>query len=67
MPCAPQTEATGMIQPVAGLDLELMGLPISSDGVRPSIHRGPSGLGEHDDEIIGASAAAGLPAGEARP
>ncbi len=56
-----------MIQPVAGLDLELMGLPISSDGGRPSIHRGPTGLGEHDDEIIGASAAAGLPAGEARP
>jgi len=61
VPCAPQTEATGMIQPVAGLDLELMGLPISSDGVRPSIHRGPSGLGEHDDEVIGPRAGGARP------
>jgi len=49
----PQTAATGMIQPVPGLDLELMSLPISFDGVRPSIRRGPPGLGEHNDEILG--------------
>jgi crotonobetainyl-CoA:carnitine CoA-transferase CaiB-like acyl-CoA transferase len=53
----PQTAATGMIQPVPGLDLELMGLPISFDGARPSIRRGPPALGEHNDEIVGPRAA----------
>ncbi|HEV8441033.1 MAG TPA: CoA transferase [Methylomirabilota bacterium] len=49
----PQTAATGMIQPVPGLDLELMGLPISFDGVRPTIRAAAPTLGQHNDEIIG--------------
>lgn len=49
----PQTAATGMIQPVPGLDLELMGLPVSFNGVRPSIRRRAPNLGEHNDEILG--------------
>jgi len=65
IPCAPihtmpealaheQTGATGMVQPVPGTDLELMGLPISFDGKRPAIRRAPPALGEHDGEIKGA-------------
>ena len=65
IPCAPihtmpevlahaQTAATGMVQPVPGTDLELMGLPISFDGKRPAIRRAPPSLGEHDREIKGA-------------
>ena len=65
IPCAPihtmpevlahaQTVATGMVQPVPGTDLELMGLPISFDGKRPAIRRAPPALGEHDGEIKGA-------------
>ncbi|MEK7770680.1 MAG: CoA transferase [candidate division NC10 bacterium] len=64
IPCAPihtmpealaheQTGATGMVQPVPGTDLELMGLPISFDGGRPAIRRAPPALGEHDGEIKG--------------
>ncbi|MDP2627385.1 MAG: CoA transferase [Candidatus Rokubacteria bacterium] len=64
IPCAPihtmpevlahaQTVATGMVQPVPGTDLELMGLPISFDGKRPAIRRAPPALGEHDGEIKG--------------
>jgi crotonobetainyl-CoA:carnitine CoA-transferase CaiB-like acyl-CoA transferase len=47
----PQTAATGMVQPVPGADLDLMGLPIMFDGVRPAIRRAPPALGEHDAEI----------------
>jgi crotonobetainyl-CoA:carnitine CoA-transferase CaiB-like acyl-CoA transferase len=50
----PQTAATGMIQKVPGLDLELMSLPIRFDGVRPPIRRHAPTLGEHNDEILGA-------------
>src|SRR5256712_672840 len=35
----PQTAATGMIQKVPGLDLELMGLPVAFDGERPPLRR----------------------------
>ena len=53
----PQTAATGMIQPVPGLDLELMGLPVSFNGVRPPIRRRAPDLGEHNDEILGGAGA----------
>ncbi len=53
----PQTAATGMIQPVPGLDLELMGLPISFGGARPPIRRRAPDLGEHNHEIMGGGAA----------
>jgi len=49
----PQTTATGMIQKVPGLDLELMGLPVSFDGERPPLRRRAPRLGEHDREIRG--------------
>ncbi len=53
----PQTAATGMVQPVPGLDLELMGLPISIDRAHPSIRRRPPGLGERNAEMIGGAVA----------
>lgn len=49
----PQTAAIGMIQPVPGLDLELMGLPVTFDGRRPSIRARAPDLGEHNQEILG--------------
>jgi crotonobetainyl-CoA:carnitine CoA-transferase CaiB-like acyl-CoA transferase len=51
----PQTAALGMIQPVPDIDLGLMALPLSFDGVRPAIHARAPRLGEHN-------AAYGLPA-----
>jgi len=48
----PQTTALAMIQRVPGIDLELMGLPISFDGARPLIRRRAPTLGEHNDEIF---------------
>jgi len=62
VPCAPihtlpeavaheQAGALGMIQPVPGDDFSLVGLPLSFDGVRPSIRRAPPGVGQHDAEV----------------
>jgi len=48
----PQTAATGMIQPVPELDLDLIGLPITFDRVRPPIGRRAPTLGEHNGEIM---------------
>ncbi len=64
VPCAPinslpdvlahaQTDALGLIQPVPGEELLLVGLPLSFDGVRPTIRRAPPKLGEHNDEVLG--------------
>ncbi len=49
----PQTAALGMIQPVPGDELTLVGLPLSFDGARPAIRRAPPKIGEHNDEILG--------------
>jgi len=49
----PQTEAVGMLQPVPGLDLRLMGLPLMLDGARPPIPRRAPRLGEHTREVLG--------------
>ena len=49
----PQTGATGMLQPVPELGLELLGLPLSFDGERPPIRRRAPHLGEHNGEILG--------------
>jgi len=50
----PQAAATGMIQAVPGDDCELVGLPLSFDGMRPGIRMAPPGAGEHNREILGA-------------
>jgi len=47
----PQTEAIGILQEVPGLDLRIVGLPVSFNGERPPIrHRAPE-VGEHTEEI----------------
>ncbi len=50
----PQAAATGMIQTVPGDDCELVGLPLSFDGMRPGIRMAPPGVGEHNREFLGA-------------
>jgi crotonobetainyl-CoA:carnitine CoA-transferase CaiB-like acyl-CoA transferase len=47
----PQVAALGMIQRVPGDELELVGLPLSFDGVRPTIRLAPPKVGEHDHQI----------------
>ncbi|HEU5322733.1 MAG TPA: CoA transferase [Methylomirabilota bacterium] len=49
----PQAAALGMVQPVPGEDLALMGLPLSFDGVRPTIRRAPPPPGEHTEQVRG--------------
>jgi crotonobetainyl-CoA:carnitine CoA-transferase CaiB-like acyl-CoA transferase len=47
----PQTEAIGIFQQLPGIDLRVVGLPISLDGMRPPMrHRAPL-LGEHNSEV----------------
>jgi formyl-CoA transferase len=50
----PQTEALGMVRPVPEIDLALMSLPLSLDGVRPSIRTRAPRLGEHN-AVLGAA------------
>ncbi len=63
VPCAPlqsleevvaheQTEALGIIQKLADGSLQIVGLPLRFDGVRPAIDRSAPRLGEHDSEIL---------------
>jgi crotonobetainyl-CoA:carnitine CoA-transferase CaiB-like acyl-CoA transferase len=47
----PQTQALGIVQEVPETGVKVIGLPVSFDGVRPSVrHRSPT-LGEHTDEV----------------
>jgi crotonobetainyl-CoA:carnitine CoA-transferase CaiB-like acyl-CoA transferase len=62
VPCAPihdlkqvteqaQTEALEIFQEIPGVDLKLVGLPVSFDGARPPVrHRAPE-LGEHNGQF----------------
>ncbi len=43
----PQTQALGLLQPVAGSSIPLMGLPIRFDGQRPLPRSAPPTLGQH--------------------
>lgn len=47
----PQTEALGIVQCAPGLDMRLVGLPLSFDGVRPAFRRVAPDLGEHNGEF----------------
>jgi crotonobetainyl-CoA:carnitine CoA-transferase CaiB-like acyl-CoA transferase len=49
----PQAVALGMIQPVPDDEYELVGLPLSFDGMRPDIRRAPPRPGEHNAELLG--------------
>jgi crotonobetainyl-CoA:carnitine CoA-transferase CaiB-like acyl-CoA transferase len=50
----PQTAASGIIQKVPGLDLDLFALPLRFDGERPPLPGRAPKLGEHTGEIRGA-------------
>jgi len=49
----PQTVALEMVQPVPEVELELMSLPLSIDGSRPTIRTRAPKLGEHNDDVRG--------------
>lgn len=50
----PQTAASGMIQPVPGLeDFDAIVLPLRFDGIRPPIRSRAPEAGEHTEEIVG--------------
>jgi crotonobetainyl-CoA:carnitine CoA-transferase CaiB-like acyl-CoA transferase len=53
----PQTAALGMVQPAPEVDLDLMSLPLSLDGIRPAIRARAPKLGEHNAEVRAASSA----------
>ncbi|MCW5237379.1 CaiB/BaiF CoA transferase family protein [Verminephrobacter eiseniae] len=47
----PQTEAIGIFQNIPGMDLRIVGLPLSFDGTRPPVrHRAPH-IGEHNQDM----------------
>lgn len=48
----PQSRALGMVQDAPGLDMALVGLPLSFDGSRPPFRRVAPALGEHRAEIF---------------
>jgi crotonobetainyl-CoA:carnitine CoA-transferase CaiB-like acyl-CoA transferase len=48
----PQSRALGMVQDAPGLDMALVGLPLSFDGARPPFRRVAPGLGAHDEEAF---------------
>jgi crotonobetainyl-CoA:carnitine CoA-transferase CaiB-like acyl-CoA transferase len=50
---APQTAAIGMVEEVPDSGLNLMGLPLSFDGIRPAMRRRAPRLGEHNGELLG--------------
>jgi crotonobetainyl-CoA:carnitine CoA-transferase CaiB-like acyl-CoA transferase len=49
----PQTQAAEIIQRLPGLDLDLVGLPLRFDGVRPPLPGPSPRVGEHDPELRG--------------
>ena len=63
VPCAPvqnvaqmlehdQMKALGLLQPVQGLSIPLIGLPLSLDGKRPGAGRAAPTLGAHTGEVL---------------
>lgn len=49
-----QTAALGLLQKAPDLDMTLVGLPLSFDGVRPPYRRSAPRQGEHTTELFGA-------------
>jgi len=49
----PQTKALGMLQPTPDGKMTLMGLPLSFNGTRPPLRKGPSSLGADTARILG--------------
>ena len=55
----PQTEAIGIFQKVPEVDLRIVGLPISFDGVRPPVRGRAPEIGEHTAAIRATGTAPG--------
>ena len=53
MKAHPQTAASGLVQRVPEIDLDLMSLPLSLDGERPKIQTRAPKLGEHNATVPG--------------
>ncbi|KQP36236.1 CaiB/BaiF CoA-transferase family protein [Pseudorhodoferax sp. Leaf274] len=49
----PQTEAIGIFQNIPGVDLRVVGLPLSFDGERPPMRGRAPELGEHTQDLRG--------------
>lgn len=49
----PQTQALGIVQKSPGLDLSLVGIPVSFDGARPGYRRDAPALGADGDAVAG--------------
>jgi crotonobetainyl-CoA:carnitine CoA-transferase CaiB-like acyl-CoA transferase len=47
----PQTQALGILQTIPGVDLTVVGLPLSFDGVRPPVGHAAPALGEHSEQL----------------
>jgi len=62
MKAHPQTAALGMVQPVPGIGLDLMSLPLSFGGERPSIRARAPRLGEHNAALGVAARTGKIPA-----
>ena len=55
----PQTAAIGIFQTVPEVDLDIVGLPISFDGIRPPVKGRAPEIGEHTDAIRAPGAVTG--------
>ena len=64
VPCAPiltvpevlaqrQTQALGIVQTIPETPVDVIGLPLRLDGVRPGVRRPAPGIGQHTTEILG--------------
>ena len=49
----PQTQALGMVQTIPESGVEVIGLPLRLDGVRPDVRRPAPRVGEHNKEVLG--------------
>ena len=47
----PQTHEIGIFQNIPDLDMKIVGLPISFDGIRPPVVRRAPNIGEHTQEV----------------
>jgi formyl-CoA transferase len=48
----PQLQAMDIVREVPGLDVKLLSLPFSFDGVRATFDKKAPALGEHNEEIL---------------
>ena len=57
----PQTRALGMVQTIPESGVDVIGLPLRLDGVRPGVRRPAPRVGEHTAAVLGDSQDRGAP------